>query len=95
MLCEETLSCLNKVVICLPCVAEAEKKRFRDQFLYAEQELAAAKQREQALQEQFLKEVSSFEEQLKKQIQLHSELEVLAFILDQDFFGFLFFDFYS
>lgn len=51
-------------------------KKFRDQFYYAEQELAAAKGREQALQEQLLKEVNDSHERIKKQIQLHSELEV-------------------
>lgn len=62
-------------------IAEAEKKRFRDKFLYAEQELAAAKQREQSLQEQLLKEVDSFGERLRNQIHLHSELEVVIVIL--------------
>lgn len=55
---------------------EAERKKFRDQFLYAEQELAAAKGREQALHEQLLKEVDDSQERLKKQIQLSNELEV-------------------
>ncbi|KAA8545413.1 hypothetical protein F0562_020197 [Nyssa sinensis] len=58
------------------CKAEAERKKFRDQFLYAEQELAAAKGREQALQEQLSKEVDDSQERLKKQIQSYSELEV-------------------
>lgn len=55
---------------------EAERKRFLDQFLYAEQELAAAKGREQALQEQLLKEVNDFQERFRKQIQSQSDLEV-------------------
>ncbi|GKU96539.1 hypothetical protein SLEP1_g9764 [Rubroshorea leprosula] len=38
--------------------AEAERKKFRDQFLYAEQELAAAKGREQVLQDQLSKDLS-------------------------------------
>lgn len=50
-----------------------------DQFLYAEQELAAAKGREQALQEQLLKEVTESQERLRKQIQLNSELQVCLF----------------
>uniref|UniRef100_A0A5B7BXX2 Putative mitotic spindle checkpoint protein MAD1 n=1 Tax=Davidia involucrata TaxID=16924 RepID=A0A5B7BXX2_DAVIN len=58
------------------CKAEAERKKFRDQYFYAEQELAAAKGREQALQEQLLKEVNDSQERLKKQIQSYSELEV-------------------
>ncbi|KAM7478702.1 hypothetical protein LguiA_026915 [Lonicera macranthoides] len=58
------------------CKAESERKKFRDQFFYAEQELAAAKGREQALQEQLLKDINDSQERLKKQIHLHSELEV-------------------
>ncbi|XP_041010924.1 mitotic spindle checkpoint protein MAD1 isoform X2 [Juglans microcarpa x Juglans regia] len=54
----------------------AERKQISDRFLYSEQELAAAKGREQALQEQLLKEVNDFQERFKKQIQSHSELEV-------------------
>lgn len=70
--CQSKLETVNEDL----CKSEAEKKRFRDKFLYAEQELAAAKQREQALQKQLLEEVDSFEERLRKQIQLNSELEV-------------------
>ncbi|KAM4126170.1 hypothetical protein ACJW30_01G369200 [Castanea mollissima] len=55
---------------------EAERKKFLDQFLYAEQELAAAKGREQALQEQLLKEVNDYQERFRKQIQSQSDLEV-------------------
>ncbi|KAJ1400411.1 Spindle assembly checkpoint component Mad1 [Sesbania bispinosa] len=55
---------------------ESERKKFLDQFLYTEQELAAAKGREQALQDQLLKEVTESQERLRKQIQLNSELEV-------------------
>ncbi|KAK3037756.1 hypothetical protein RJ639_031127 [Escallonia herrerae] len=56
--------------------AEAERKKFRDQCFYTEQELAAAKGREQALQEQLLKEVNNSQQRLKKQIHSYSELEV-------------------
>ncbi|CAA2933888.1 mitotic spindle checkpoint MAD1 [Olea europaea subsp. europaea] len=56
--------------------AEAERKKFRDQFFNAEQELAAAKGREQMLQQQLRKEVDFSQEQLKKQIQSYSELEI-------------------
>ncbi|XP_071716327.1 mitotic spindle checkpoint protein MAD1 [Rutidosis leptorrhynchoides] len=56
--------------------SEAERMKFRDQLLYAEQELAAAKGREQALQDQLLKEVKESQERLRKQIHIHSELEV-------------------
>lgn len=57
-------------------VTEADKKKFRDRFFYAEQELAAAKGREKALQEQLLKEVNDSQDRLKKQIQSYNELEV-------------------
>lgn len=56
-----------------------------DQFLYAEQELAAAKGREQALQEQLLKEVTESQERLRKQIQLNSELQVCLFFFFNSF----------
>ncbi|CAO2829863.1 unnamed protein product [Amaranthus hypochondriacus] len=56
--------------------AESEAKKYEDQFLYAEQELAAAKGREHALQEKILKEIKESHEQLKKQIMLCNELEV-------------------
>lgn len=55
---------------------ESERKKFLDQFLYAEQELAAAKGREKALQDQLLDEVTNSQERLRKQIQLNSELQV-------------------
>ncbi|GLU06056.1 hypothetical protein SLE2022_231200 [Rubroshorea leprosula] len=55
--------------------AEAERKKFRDQFLYAEQELAAAKGREQVLQDQLSKDVSDSQQRLKKQLQSYKELE--------------------
>ncbi|KAL0422202.1 UNVERIFIED_CONTAM: Mitotic spindle checkpoint protein MAD1 [Sesamum latifolium] len=56
--------------------AEAERKKFREKFFNAEQELAAAKGREQMLQEQLRKEVDFSQEQLRKQIHSFSELEV-------------------
>lgn len=56
--------------------SEADRMKFRDQLLYAEQELAAARGREQALQEQLLKEVNESQERLRKQIHNHSELEI-------------------
>ncbi|KAI3984576.1 hypothetical protein MKX01_040453 [Papaver californicum] len=55
---------------------EAERKKFKDQFCYVEQELAAAKGREKALQEQLMKEVTDSQERIQKQIQSFSELEV-------------------
>ncbi|KAI3836550.1 hypothetical protein MKX03_033038 [Papaver bracteatum] len=55
---------------------EAERKKFKDQFFYIEQELAASKGREKALQEQLMKEVTDSQERIQKQIQSFSELEV-------------------
>ncbi|GAV63305.1 LOW QUALITY PROTEIN: MAD domain-containing protein [Cephalotus follicularis] len=60
-------------------IFKAERKKFRDQFLYTEQELAAAKGREQMLQEQLMKEVNDSQERWRKQLQSHSELEVHPF----------------
>ncbi|XP_023730297.1 mitotic spindle checkpoint protein MAD1 [Lactuca sativa] len=56
--------------------SEAERMKFRDQILYAEQELAAARGREEALQDQLLEEINESQERLRKQIHIHSELEV-------------------
>lgn len=56
--------------------AEMEGKKYRDQFLYAEQELAAARGHEQALQEKLLKEINDSQERLKRQIKECHELEV-------------------
>ncbi|KAL3620767.1 hypothetical protein CASFOL_035679 [Castilleja foliolosa] len=56
--------------------SEAERKNFRDKFFNAEQELAAAKGREQMLQEQLRKDIDFSQEQLKIQIQSSSELEM-------------------
>ncbi|OMO95515.1 Spindle assembly checkpoint component Mad1 [Corchorus capsularis] len=55
--------------------SDAERKKFRDQFLYAEQELAAAKGREEMLQNQLLKEVNDSHERLKKQLESYNELQ--------------------
>ncbi|GKV46714.1 hypothetical protein SLEP1_g53688 [Rubroshorea leprosula] len=58
--------------------AEAESKKFRDQFLYTEQELVAAKRREQVLQEQLLKELNDSQQRFRKQLQSYNELEDLV-----------------
>ncbi|XAR56252.1 hypothetical protein NMG60_11036658 [Bertholletia excelsa] len=58
------------------CKAEAERKKLREKFFSVEQELAAAKGRELALQKQLLTEVDDSQERIKKQIQAYSELEV-------------------
>ena len=67
------------VDLCFSIFIEAERQKLRDQFLRAEQELAAAKGREQALQDQLLKEVNDSQERIKKQIRAYSELEVQLF----------------
>ncbi|KAH8509951.1 hypothetical protein H0E87_007748, partial [Populus deltoides] len=53
-----------------------DEKKFRDKLLQAEQELAAAKGREQALQNQLAKEVNDNQERFKKQLESQSKLEV-------------------
>ena len=53
-----------------------EGKKYRDQFLYAEQELAAARGREQALQEKVLKQINDSQEGLKRQIQQLSLIHI-------------------
>ncbi|CAA0824809.1 Mitotic spindle checkpoint protein MAD1 [Striga hermonthica] len=59
--------------------ADAERKKIRDKLFNAEQELAAAKGREHALQEQRNKEIDFSQEQLKKQMQSFCDLEVKFF----------------
>lgn len=46
-----------------------------EQLLYTEQELAASKGREKALQDQLLKEVTDSQDRLRKYIQLNTELQ--------------------
>ncbi|GAB2231290.1 hypothetical protein Droror1_Dr00027580 [Drosera rotundifolia] len=58
------------------CKAESERKKYRQQFLNAEQELAAAKGREKSLQDQLMKGVDDSHERLTKQMQLNNELQV-------------------
>lgn len=66
-------------------VTESERKKVREQFLYAEQELAAAKGREQALQDQLMKEVNDSHERLKKQFDQYGELEVCMLVLQSSY----------
>ncbi|KAK1266334.1 hypothetical protein QJS04_geneDACA009091 [Acorus gramineus] len=56
--------------------SESERKRYHDRLRYVEQELAAAKGREKALQDQLLKEVGESQERHQKQAKHCSELEV-------------------
>jgi mitotic spindle assembly checkpoint protein MAD1 len=58
-----------------------DEKKFRDKLLQAEQELAAAKGREQALQNQLAKEVNDNQERFKKQLESQSKLEVSSPLL--------------
>jgi mitotic spindle assembly checkpoint protein MAD1 len=67
-----------------------DEKKFRDKLLQAEQELAAAKGREQALQNQLAKEVNDNQERFKKQLESQSKLEVSSPLL---FFFFFIMDF--
>ena len=55
---------------------EGERKKFRDKLLQTEQQLAAAKGREHALQQQLLKEVNVNQERFKKQLESQANLEV-------------------
>lgn len=54
---------------------DTERKKSVDQLLYTEQELAASKGREKALQDQLLKEVTDSQDRLRKYIQLNTELQ--------------------
>lgn len=70
--CQSSLEAMNEKF----SKVEAERKKYLDQFLYTEQELAAAKGREQSLQEQLLKDVTDSQERFRKQIESYSKLEV-------------------
>lgn len=72
------LSCIMTWVLLL---SDSERKKFKDKFFNAEQELAAAKGREQMLQEQLRKEIDFAQEHVRKQIQSFSELEVWWLVL--------------
>ncbi|XXG86999.1 hypothetical protein AAC387_Pa11g1794 [Persea americana] len=55
---------------------EAEKRKFKDQLCFVEQELAASKGRENALQEQLLKEVNDSQDRYQTLLKRCSEFEV-------------------
>ncbi|XP_077231799.1 mitotic checkpoint family protein isoform X2 [Tasmannia lanceolata] len=57
-------------------LCKTEKRKFKDQFCSVEQEFAAAKGREHALQEQLLKEVNDSQERYQTLVKRCSELEV-------------------
>ncbi|XP_068648450.1 mitotic spindle checkpoint protein MAD1 [Aristolochia californica] len=58
------------------CTSESEKKEFKDRLCIFEQELAAAKGREQALQEQLMKEVHDSQERYHALLNRYGELEL-------------------
>lgn len=64
------------VFFALPVVTEEERNRCKNQLCFVEQELAASKGRENALQQQLLKEVADSQERYRIQVQRCSELEV-------------------
>ncbi|ERM99746.1 hypothetical protein AMTR_s00099p00119010 [Amborella trichopoda] len=55
---------------------EVESKKFESRLRFVEQELAAAKGREQMLQKQYMKDVTDFQERHQKLLKDYSELEV-------------------
>ena len=57
-------------------VTEQDKNQYKDQLHFVEQELAASKGREIALQQQLLKEVTDSQERYRIQVHRCSELEV-------------------
>lgn len=56
--------------------SEDERMQFQDKLNYMEQELAATKGRENALQERLLKELSDYQGRYREQIKKINELEV-------------------
>uniref|UniRef100_A0A1D1YB05 Mitotic spindle assembly checkpoint protein MAD1 n=1 Tax=Anthurium amnicola TaxID=1678845 RepID=A0A1D1YB05_9ARAE len=56
--------------------SEEKRKKFGDQLDFVEQELAASKGREQALQQRLLKEVTNYQELYQNQVKRCCELEV-------------------
>ena len=56
---------------------EDERMQFLDKLNYVEQELAATKGRESALQERLLKELSEYQERYRGQVMKINELEVI------------------
>nr|CAB3474974.1 unnamed protein product [Digitaria exilis] len=55
--------------------SEDERMRFLDKLNYVEQELAATKGRESALQERLLKELADYQERYHDQVQLNKEID--------------------
>jgi len=61
--------------------------QFLDKLNYVEQELAATKGRESALQERLLKELSEYQERYCGQVMKINELEVIFLPFVISFFG--------
>jgi hypothetical protein len=61
--------------------------QFLDKLNYVEQELAATKGRESALQERLLKELSEYQERYRGQVMKINELEVIFLPFVIFFFG--------
>ncbi|XP_020598023.1 mitotic spindle checkpoint protein MAD1 [Phalaenopsis equestris] len=59
------------------CNCEQERQKYRDNFYSAKQELQASKGRENALQEQLLKEITDYQERYHTHLRRYSELEIL------------------
>nr|CAB3479005.1 unnamed protein product [Digitaria exilis] len=55
--------------------SEDERMQFLDKLNYVEQELAATKGRESALQERLLKELADYQERYRDQVQLNKEID--------------------
>jgi len=66
---------------------EDERMQFLDKLNYVEQELAATKGRESALQERLLKELSEYQERYCGQVMKINELEVIFLPFVISFFG--------
>jgi mitotic spindle assembly checkpoint protein MAD1 len=56
--------------------SEDERTTYKDKLNYVEQELAATKGRESALQERLLKELDGYNERYRDQVKKRGELEV-------------------
>jgi hypothetical protein len=67
------LNGLHKLIF---IVSEDERMQFQDKLNYMEQELAATKGRESALQERLLKELHDYQERFRDQVKKINELEV-------------------
>jgi len=66
---------------------EDARMQFLDKLNYVEQELAATKGRESALQERLLKELSEYQERYCGQVMKINELEVIFLPFVISFFG--------